>query len=346
MLKGISEKEKWDLKDVKITELDLKSAKIGTIRRYEFRVKFGRGEVVFKLFDKVSPWESFGRSQDGSDFEASVREISSKAVLESFKIQGPFHLRVDGDSKLNLILPRNASVAGMKHIIVREGITVEVNGAEEVSLIHTDHVHKSVERRSYGYLWPSLCMALLPVRLVGSATLIAYQTRRPEAYIQINFPSERTIELLLPKCYSSHVYKNGASSTDFLNTRLAILDKVLQSFLGHNTNQRTDSRTVHAKIEPSSLFRLKLEVERKIHSNDSYWSTLADWRTKPTVERLWYEVVARVEAEVMKPLTLKQVKPFVEVDTKDWGSMLSNVSFTKFPSILVPQESLTLDVKW
>lgn len=105
-MKEIALREKWDLGDIRVSKLDVKKAKFGDLQRYEFRVRFGKSEFVFKLLDQVSGWKRFEKVGNESDFQELVSEISSRAsVLDSFKIQGPFHLRVVGDHQLTLVLP-------------------------------------------------------------------------------------------------------------------------------------------------------------------------------------------------------------------------------------------------
>lgn len=356
LLKQIALTEKWNLEDIRVSKLDVRKAKFGDLQRFEFRVQFGKSEFVFKLLDQVSGWKRFEKLVNGSDFNDLVSEISSKrAVLDSFKIQGPFHLRVAGDHRLTLLLPLNNSFPGVKRILVGQGISVEVKGAEEISLSHSTDLHKTVNgsastralRNDFGY-WPSLCVAWLPIRVVGSATVVAYRTRNPEARIETVFSSDQTVKLLPEKCYDSRIYQkwDRVLPINFLSTRIALLERVLQTFLGRRMNQNASSGSVKVKIIATSIFRFQLELERDIHRNDTYWRTLADWRTKPTVERVWFEVVGRLEGQDLKPVTIKKIRPFSEVESKAWSSLMSNVSFTKFPSVLVPQEALTLDVKW
>lgn len=232
---------------------------------------------------------------------------------------------------------------------------MKVIGAEEVSLFHSKDLRKKyngsalsrLERSELGYFWPTLCRAWPPIWVAGSATVVAYRTQSPEAFIETAFLSNRTVELLPGKCYSRRIYQVGArvSPINFLTTRIALLERVLQTFVGHKSSQNASLSSVKVKIVASSMFRFQMELERDIHGNDTYWSAVAEWRTRPTVERLWFEVVGRLEAEVMKPLTIKKVRLF-EVDSKALSNLFSNVSFTKFPSFLVPQAALTLDVKW
>ncbi|CAI9116614.1 OLC1v1017808C1 [Oldenlandia corymbosa var. corymbosa] len=356
VLKEIAKKQKWDLEDIRVSKLDVNKLKFGDLRRYEFRVRFGRNDFVFKLLDQVSSWKRLDGVQNESDFQALVREYSSNAVLDTLEIQGPVHLRVRGDHELTLNLPSNHSLPGLKNIKIGEGITVEIKGAEEISLYHpTDLLGKfkgsdlssTLKRSGVGYLWPASCMAWPSIWIVGSATVSAYRTQNPESFIKTAFFSNKTVGLLPWKCYSRLIeVPVRVSPLNFLNPRIALLERVLLTFLGHKANQTARLSSVKVKITESSTFRFQLELERDIHGNDSYWSSVAEWRTRPTVERLWFDVVGRLDAEVMKPLSVKKFRPFIEVDSKALSNLFSNLSFTKFPSMLVPQEALTLDVKW
>lgn len=243
----------------------------------------------------------------------------------------------------------NVSFAGLKHIYIREGIAAEIKVAKEVSLSRSIDPHGVVngsDISSFRYFKPSVCMALPSMRIVGSATVVSFRTRNPEAQIETRFLSKRVVELQPEKCYSQNFYRRWQPSIDSLSASMALLDKFMQSFVGQKMNKNAGSGSLSAKTIASSIFRFQLEVERDIHSNDTYWSKISDWRTKPTVERLLFEVVARIEVDVLKPLIITKIKTFIQVDSKDWSNLMANVSFTNFSSILVPQEALTLGVKW
>lgn len=96
-------RQKWNPEDVRVSNLDSKKVRYGNLQRYEISVRFGKSEVVFKLWDdEVLKWRKFKKR---GDFESLVNEVSSKAVLDAFKIEGPFELRVGGDDELQLMLP-------------------------------------------------------------------------------------------------------------------------------------------------------------------------------------------------------------------------------------------------
>jgi hypothetical protein len=354
VLNAISIRQEWNsLKDVRVLELDEKNAKVGTSERYEFRVRIRKGtELVLKLRDKVSLWKKMRKGE--GDFESLVKEVSSVAVLDAFRVEGPLELRVGGDDEFSLLLPLNRSHAGLKRILVGEGITVEVRNAQEVSLVQALELGLQVNRSGVrvgesSYIWSfqdSICRPLLPMQISGSVTVVAYRTRNPKSYIETAFLLKDTIELLPEKCYTQNIYKKRNCPIDSLNFRITLMEKLLKSFLGNKTDQNTGSGFLKANIKASPVVRFKMELERDIRSNDTSQGTLAEWRTRPSTERVWFEVVARIEGERLKPLTIKKVRPFIEVDSSAWSNLMSNISFTKFPSALVPPEALTLDVKW
>lgn len=245
---------------------------------------------------------------------------------------------------LGMICQSNVSHSGLRRISVGKGITVEVKGAEAISIVHT----ANRQQMPYGilqnviYILPPVCTAFLPIRVTGSAQVVAYRSKRPAAYIKSWFSSQDSIELLPDKCYGSQNYQNPRH----LFSSVAFVERVVTTLSSDKLYQITGSGFLRLSIRASTVFRFLLEVEKNIQSNDDYWSTVAEWRTKPIVERIWFEVAARLEGGILKPLSLKKSRPFVDVDSFAWGGLLSNISFTKFSSALVQSESLTLDVKW
>ncbi|XP_020548186.1 uncharacterized protein LOC105159284 [Sesamum indicum] len=356
VLDAIANKEKWVLEDIRVSELDVKKAKYRSVQRYEVQVRFGKARIVLKMYEEVSEWKKMEapRKNETSNFEASARRIGSEAVIDSFKIEGPFELRVAGnDDQLSLMLPLNTTYSGLRRISVGEGITVEVKGAEEISIFHPSDYHQlpfgaftKMKWNEVGSIWPALCTALLPVRILGSASVVAYRDRRPATVILTVFSSRDAIKLLPDKCYVRPHYEKPRHLHSPLNTRIGLLDRILRGFLNESGNANAALGSLKARVRGSTIFRFQLEMERHIRSNDTYWSALAEWRTRPNIERVWFEVVARIEGQVLKPLVIKKVRTLNGTDSFAWSSLVSNLSFTKFPPALLPPKALTLGVKW
>lgn len=248
----------------------------------------------------------------------------------------------------------NISYTGLKHILVGEGVTLEVKGAQEVSLFHTSDLGQqtngsTVFNKGTGGFQPfmqSMCMSLIPIRISGSASLVAYKSRNPDVYIENTYISGDTIELLPEKCYQGLVYRKRVCPINSFNLRLDMLEEVLRSLLGWKILQNQVSGLVRANVKASVSIRFPLELERVVGSNVTLNGTLPKWRTRPSVERVWLQIWTRVEDGSLKLLMIKKLKPFIESDSVSWGSLMSNMSFTKLRSVLVPPEALTLDVKW
>ncbi|XP_010255103.1 PREDICTED: uncharacterized protein LOC104595864 [Nelumbo nucifera] len=350
VLKTISEKQSWNLEEIRVSNLDVRNARVGTSQRIEIALRMGKNDLVFKFLDEVPLWTNIGKR---GEFASLLKEFSSKTVLSTFKFEGPFELRVGRNDDLSLTLPMNVTHTGLKRLLVGEGITVEVERAQEISLFHASLLglsfNRSMEINNRNQFWPfrpSFCMPLVPIHISGSASMVAYRTRNSNAYIETTFPSRDTIELLPEKCYSRHFHKKQTFPMESLSSRVALLENLLGNFLGDRIFKSSMSGFVKAKIAASTLVRFQLELERDVRVNDTLWRTLAEWRTKPTVERVQFRVLARVEAERLKPLMVEKVKPYIGVDSASWSNIMSNISFTMFPSVLVPPEALTLDVKW
>ncbi|KAK4274730.1 hypothetical protein QN277_017913 [Acacia crassicarpa] len=352
VVKAISAKQKWDFDDVRVSKFDVGKVRFSSSLKYEFRVGLGRHHLLLRSSEQVGSWNKFRKPK--SDLGSLIRQVSSLAVIHTFKLEGPFELGVDGHHQMTLSLPMNISYTGLKHILVGEGITLEVRGAQEVSLFHSSDLDlqtngSTLFNQGTSGFWPlmqSVCMSLIPIRILGSASLVAYRSRNPDVYIENTYISGDTIELLPEKCYHGPVYRKRACPINSFRLRLSMLEKVLRSLLGRKVLQNQVSGLVKANVKTSSNIRFTIELERVVGSNITVNGTLPKWRTRPGVERDWFQIWARVEAGTLKPLMIKKSKPFIESDSVSWGNLMSNMSFTKLRSVLVPPEALTLDVKW
>lgn len=244
----------------------------------------------------------------------------------------------------------NTSYAGLKRILVGEDVTVEVKNAQNVTVLQALNLGNQTERnlvthweQCNQWFFPCLiCMSVLPVRIFGSASVVVFGTQNPSADIISNFLSENVIELLPDICYAKHTNKKQQFPIASLRSKIKLLEKVLKSFLGDRINRNASGAKLKAKIEASTAFRFQLEIERNIRINDTRWTTMAEWQTRPTVERVWFKVLARIERKRLKPLSVKKIKPFVGVDSSAWSNLMANMSFTKLSSVLVATEALTM----
>ncbi|PWA54724.1 hypothetical protein CTI12_AA432510 [Artemisia annua] len=356
VVKVISASEKWKHEEVSVSKVESEKVRYGYMKRYEIEFMFGddKKDYLFSMMDKVKVWKRLFRGEEVREFEDLANGVSERSVVDVVRVEGPVELRVGGDDEMSLVMPWNTSHTGLKRILVGEDVTVEVKNAQEVSVFQTSSIGQQAEQNIVAHkeqcnLWflPCLtCKPLLPVSISGSASVVAFRTRNPSEYITSNLISHDVIELLPDKCYSRHTHEKQQCPIESLRSRIRLLERVLKGFLGDRTNRNASGAKLKAKIEASTAFRFQLELERNIRMNDTRWNTLAEWRTRPTVEHAWFEVLARIERKRLKPLAVKKIKPFVGVDSSAWSNLMANMSFTKLSSVLVAPEALTLDVNW
>ncbi|XP_008792705.2 uncharacterized protein LOC103709235 [Phoenix dactylifera] len=362
VVKAIAARERWE-GEVRVSDLDAGGARVGGFQRYEFHVRVGRTVVVSKLSDEVLSWRKARRAgavEFGPDLTAGTAVEGLMPVVRDLELEGPLDLRVSGggDDWLSLHLPAlNVTHRHLRRVLVGNGIRVKLEGAQEVSLIHPYDIGLSLNgslatrRKEHKQFWAfgySSCAPLLSVVVGGSVSVIAVRNYSSLARVEAAFRSPNTVELLPEKCYNGHFKPASSCLFCSISKRLVLLDKAVGSLLGDGVFQSGSTRFLKAKIMSSTLVKFRLELERDITKNDRVWKKTAEWKTKPTVERHWFEIVARVDGERgLKPVITKKLKrPFIVADSTAWSNVMSNLSFTQFPSVVVPPEALTLDVKW
>nr|AGV54177.1 signal peptidase I [Phaseolus vulgaris] len=352
VLRAVSAKQKWDSNDVRVAKLDAAKVRFGTSLSYEFRIGLGTGNFTLKFADQVATWNKF--RTPFPDLPSLVHRLGSFPLLPTLKLEGPFSLRVDSLHNLSLFLPMNVSYTGLKQILVGEGITVEVKGAQEISLFYSSDIDLLMNGSAMcsggkSDIWPflhSTCMAVIPIRISGSASLVAYRARNPYAHIATTLISEDAIEMLPEKCYHGCMFKKQACPLDSVSWKLSRLEKVLRSLFGRKIVQGQSFGLLKANIKASAVVKFRIELERDISNSVTFNRTIPDWRTRPSFERFWFEILARVEENSLKPLSIKRVKPFIEFVSVSWANLMSNMSYTMLRPVFLPPEPLTLDVKW
>ncbi|KAG1368569.1 hypothetical protein COCNU_14G010370 [Cocos nucifera] len=360
VVKAIAARERWK-GEVRVSDLDAGSARVGGSQRYKFHVRVGRTVLVLKLSDEVLSWRKArgrGAVEFGPDLMAGTAVEGLMPVVRDLELEGPLDLRVSGggDDWLSLHLPApNITHRHLRRVLVGNGIRVKLEGAQEVSLMHPYDIGLSLNgslaarREEHTQFWAfgySSCAPILSVHVGGSVSVITVRNHNSLASVETAFKSPDTVELLSEKCYNGHFKQIPSCLFCSIGKRLVLLEKVLG--LGNRRFKSESARFLKAKIMSSTLVKFRLELERDITKDDRVWKKTAEWKTKPTVERHWFEIVARVEGErrLKLVITKKLKRPFIIADSTAWSNLMSNISFTQFPSVVVPPEALTLDVKW
>ncbi|KAF7829728.1 putative signal peptidase I [Senna tora] len=308
VLKAISASQKWKLQDVRISKFD-----VGNVRKPK------------------------------SDLASLIHQLAPLAVLHTINIEGPLELHVHAPHQLSLSLPMNISYTGLKHVIVGEGITLDVRRAQEISFFDSSDLDLPWNASTMfsnskwkSDVWQSTCMTLIPIHVSGSASLSAYGAHNPALYIETTFISEDTILLLLPEKSSdaAPTCKKRSCPFDALSLRLRMVEKILRSILGRRVLQ--DQLFVYLEANTKASIALKFPIEVERHARVRVLSITRDhiikWTTRSITERVGFEVVARVESERLKLVSIRKFKP---VQLSDLDILKPNKSFSnKLPSLL------------
>lgn len=249
----------------------------------------------------------------------------------------------------------NTSIAGLVRVLVRDGIAVEITGAQEISLFRpssncpSSSSVSNKERDVFGFQQPSTCAPLLPVHVSGSPSIVAYLSHSPNSSIEPNVLSKTTVELKPKKCFPEYRDKRGACPFSSLGSRIAVLEKLLRVFSINRTSEDQNAifSVLEAKMKTATEVRFRMELEMEVTARDLQKRSVPEQqRTKPGIERALFDVVARVGLGRLNRVAVKNVKSVDIVDSSSWSSLSLNRSFDELRSILVPSRLLTLDVKW
>lgn len=254
----------------------------------------------------------------------------------------------------------NITNTRLKRILVPYGIKIRVVGAQGASLTNPSDIGlfmngslSTPKKHQIPYWHPryASCTPLLSVHVVGSILVIAHKTLNPTSPIQTSFISHDTVKLLSDKCYYREISRIPSSlfpSAPSVNSRLALLEKVLVRLVGSKVLDKNFVRFFKIKVVSLTVVKFRLRLEKELSRRDKFWREMEEWRTKPKDQYFLLEVVARVKEDgTLKALMVKKVKrTFNAVESTAWSSLMSNISYTQFPSFDLPPEALTLDVKW
>ncbi|KAF3323986.1 hypothetical protein FCM35_KLT11453 [Carex littledalei] len=369
---ALAEKEKWDPKSevrVRVLDSDENMSKVGVFNRYEFKAKVGkRLRLGMRFSDESVQWRRVDGSvvvQSDSNLIAGDEAGLVSPVVKDLELTGPLELRVGVKGRNNdwvsLQLPTiNITNTRLKRILVPYGIKIRVVGAQGVSLTNPSDIGlfmngslATPKKYQIPYWHPryASCTPLLSVHVVGSILVIAHKTLNPTSPIRTSFISHDTVKLLSDKCYYREISQTPSSlfpSEPSVNSRLALLEKVLVRLVGSKVLDKNFVRFFKIKVVSLTVVKFRLRLGKKLSRRDKFWREMEEWRTKPKDQYFLLEVVARVKEDgTLKALMVKKVKrAFSAVESTAWSSLMSNISYTQFPSFDLPPEALTLDVKW
>lgn len=99
VVRALAAKEGWDpAAEVRIADLDGKTARVGVSQRYEFHVRVGRRAMIVRFYDEAVSWRRADGAvvESGSDLVAGDGVAGLTPAVRALELVGPLDLRVDG----------------------------------------------------------------------------------------------------------------------------------------------------------------------------------------------------------------------------------------------------------
>lgn len=303
------------------------------------------------------------------------------AILAPFQLSGPVELWIQDAEQVRLAVPNDVEAGVLKKVILADGAVVTVEGAREISLARPLQLPLPLPGISNdGGLAASLVALadrlryasrmeekpLLSLKIVGPTSLIASSVKDSDASrnkLKVKRLSPGAIELVSRQQQDGGLVESIENSISALNggqepwlwplpslngsdSRLLNLEKLLLAAMGPSAYKKGSFKLLRAKVSAATFVRVEFQLEKTL-SDESFPPELwPEWRTKPSVQRLQFEVLAKIEGQNLLPVSVQAMQPYMNVETTTWRAAHGNVSRSKVPRIYLPPSSMTLNPNW
>lgn len=277
----------------------------------------------------------------------------------------------------SLRLQHDVDAGVLKRVLLADGAVVSVQGAREVSLSRPLQLPLPLTRGPEGGLAASLVALaarlrsasrgeekpLLSLRIVGPTSLAAVKTpaessggrlkvkRLGSGAIEVTSPVAKKLEskpITVP--YGTLALTDNIEDLymwplpSINKTKLAGLEEALVKTLGSDAYKRGSFQLLKAKVSAASFVQIDFEVEKAVKkealADEELWP---EWATKPSVERLQFELLTKVEGRKLMPVRVQQSEPVLPTIAISPDVVDGNVTM-KAPPFLMPPGAMTLDV--
>ncbi|KAI5064228.1 hypothetical protein GOP47_0020898 [Adiantum capillus-veneris] len=302
------------------------------------------------------------------------------AILAPFQLSGPVELWIQDAEQVRLAVPNDVEAGVLKKVLLADGAVVTVEGAREISLARPLQLPLPLPGISNdGGLAASLMALadrlryasrveekpLLSLKIVGPTSLIASSAKDSDTSrnkLKVKRLSPGSIELvsrqqqdrgLIEPVEKSPVLSGVQEpwlwplpSLNGSDSRLINLEKLVLGAMGPSAYKKGSFKLLRAKVSAATFVRVEFQLEKKLSDTSFPPEVWPEWRTKPSVQRLQFEVLAKIEGQKLLPVSVQAVQPYMNVETVTWRAANGNVSHSKVPRIFLPPSSMTLNPNW
>lgn len=266
----------------------------------------------------------------------------------------------------------------LKKVILAEGAVVTINGARSVSLRHPLELPLPLNKTDNGFASGLLTLAerlqyvarsqngpLLSLRIVGPTSLTSPATSSPSSSNRLKLKrlapglvklssasKKRTMEvdtistldlqgeakaLVAPDHFTTLwpvVSINGS------NSNLLGFEALLSSVLGSKANKEGSFKLLTANVSAHTFVKIGFGVERKLKEGDI--EGFPEWRTKPSIVRRYFEVLAKVDGNKIVAERVVPINPLIPEDSAAPNVLLGNITMSKMPIVHQPPNPFML----
>eukprot|EP00250_Pteridium_aquilinum_P014625 c22101_g1_i1 orf=646-1995(-) len=304
-----------------------------------------------------------------------------EAILAPFQLSGPVELWIQDAEQVRLAVPHDVEAGVLKKVLLADGAVVTVEGAREISLARPLQLPLPLPGVSNdGGLAASLVALadrlryasrveekpLLSLKIVGPTSLIASTVKDTDTSrnkLKVKRLSPGAIELVSREQQDRGLVDSFENSLPVLSggqdpwlwplpslngsdTRLINLEKILVSALGPSVYRKGSFKLLRAKVSAATFVRVEFQLEKRLSDESFPPEIWPEWRTRPSVERLEFEVLAKIEGQKLLPVSVQAMQPYTNVETTTWRAVMGNVSRSKAPKVFLPPSSMTLNPNW
>lgn len=277
----------------------------------------------------------------------------------------------------DLILQHDVDAGVLKKVVLADGAVVTVKGARSVSLRHPIDLPLPLNTTQNGFAAGLLTLAkqlrhasrspgarLLSLRIVGPTSLAApsssSSTSSNNSRLKLKRLAPGLVELSSPsnaKAIEPYSADDEAppllASTQFTgmwplpslngsNANLLGFETLLSSVLGPNAKKKGSFRLLKADVSAQTFVKMGFEAVKKLKGGEINVEGFPEWRTKPEMVRLHFEVLAKVVGDKVVPERIVPMEPIMVENTVAPNVLTGNMTMSRIPIIYPPPNFFTL----
>ncbi|TYH88915.1 hypothetical protein ES332_D01G221800v1 [Gossypium tomentosum] len=296
-------------------------------------------------------------------------------VLAPFQLAGPMELWIQDAKDMRISLPHDVDAGVLKKVTLADGAVVTVKGARSVSLRHPIDLPLPLNRTHNGFASGLMAIAehlrraccsqdapLLSLRIVGPTSLTVpsssnnklklkrlapglvelssmSKTKTMDALSTIDLQGEAAT-VLTPKHFSTMW---PFASINGSNANLIGFERLLSSVLDSKANKKGYFKLLKADVSAQTFVKFGFGIEKKLKEGDGFnLEGFPEWRTKPEIVSMHFEVLAKVDGENVIPERIMQVNPVAVEDAIAPHVLARNMTMSSTPVVYTPSNPFTL----